>query len=189
MSEVMRALRREHANIATLVKALDRQITSLAKHGEADFEILRETVDWFLSFPDVYHHPKEDILFARLRLRDPTAADRIGDLRQMHEELAFRSRVIADAIRKVLAETPLLRFKLCDLVRQFIDMQIAHMRMEEDRLFPTCIASFSAADWQELEVAMGNEEDPLLGDVVDSHFDRLRRMILAWQAGDEHSDG
>jgi hemerythrin-like domain-containing protein len=189
MSEVMRVLRREHANIATLVKTLDRQTTALASQGEADFEILRDAMDWFLSFPDVYHHPKEDLLFSRLRLRDPEAAARIGDLRKMHEELAHQSRTAAEAIRRMLAEYPTPRQTLVDLVRQFIAMQVAHMRMEEDRLFPACAAALTAADWHDLEVAMRDEQDPLLGDVVDAHFERLRRTILTWQAEDERIGG
>lgn len=185
MSEVMQVLRREHANIASLVKALDRQIAALATQGDADFEVLREAIDWFLSFPDVYHHPKEDLLFARLKLRDPAAAARIGDLRQMHEELAFRSRMLEDAVRRMLAEASPARYPLVDLVRQFIDMQIAHMRMEEERLFPACLAAFTAADWRDLEATMSDERDPLIGDVVNAHFERLRRTILTWQAADD----
>ncbi len=189
MSEVMRSLRREHANIATLVKTLDRQATALATQGEADFEILRDIMDWFMSFPDVYHHPKEDLLFSRLRLRDPAAAERIGDLRRLHEELGYRSRTAAEAIRRMLVEFPMPRHLLIDRIRQFVDMQLAHMRLEEDRMFPACVAAFTAADWRDLEAAMRDEDDPLLGDVVDAHFDRLRRTILAWQAADERIGG
>jgi hemerythrin-like domain-containing protein len=187
MSEVIRALRREHANIATLVKALDWQITWLKTRGEADFDILRDAIDWFLSFPDLYHHPKEDLLFARLRLRDPAAAERIGDLRQMHEELAFRSRAFANAMRAMMAEAPVPRHRLIEWGRRFIDMQVTHMRLEEDLLFPACITAFTEADWCELEAAMRDGNDPLFGDVVGTHFERLRRTILDWQADEEYA--
>jgi hemerythrin-like domain-containing protein len=185
MTEIMRVLRREHANIATLVKALDREAMTLVLHGEADVAVLAEAIDWFLSFPDVYHHPKEDLLFARLRRRDPLAADRVGNLRLLHEELAFKSRTVAEAVRHMLTDSAGPDPRVVDFIRQFIDMQVAHMRLEEDRFFPACIATFRASDWRELEALMGDQDDPLFGDAVDAHFERLRRTILTLQVDEE----
>jgi hypothetical protein len=52
----------------------------------------------------VYHHPQEDLVFAKLRTRDPVAAAKVGDLAPEHHKGAERLRRVAHAIENVLAD-------------------------------------------------------------------------------------
>lgn len=189
MSEVIRVLRAEHANIATLLRTLEAQVAVLDRGEEPDYDIIRTAMDWFLSFPDVYHHPKEDLVFARLQMRNPVAAATIGDLRQKHEELSYWSRTFAEGVRSVLNDAEVPRAALVTWAQAYINLQVEHMLMEEQLLFPAAEASLTDGDWQELETVMRSEEDPLFGDGVDAHFERLRRMILRWQSHEELGAG
>ena len=189
MSEVIRVLRAEHANIATLLKTLEAQVAVLERGDEPDYDIIRTAMDWFLSFPDVYHHPKEDMVFARLQMRNPDAAATIGDLRHKHEELSYWSRTFAEGVRSVLNDAAVPRAALVTWAQAYINLQVEHMLMEEQLLFPAAEASLTDGDWQELETVMRSEEDPLFGDGVDAHFERLRQMILRWQSHEESGAG
>ncbi len=108
MSEVIQVLRREHAHMASLVKTLEWQVSEFEKGGQPDYEIIRSAVEYFLSFPDLYHHPKEDMIFAVLEERDPTAAHTIGDLRHEHEMIAARTRELSAGLSVVLEEAQVL---------------------------------------------------------------------------------
>ena len=167
--------------MASLVKTLEWQIAEFERGGSPDYGLIRSALDYFLSFPDLYHHPKEDMVYARLRERDPDAARRIGDLRREHETLAARSREFSAGVIAVIDEAQVPRESLARWGRAFIDLQVAHMRMEEEVFFPAAVKGLTEADWRGLEAQMTREDDPLFGEHVGSRFEALRQSILKWQ--------
>lgn len=182
MSEILQVLGREHANIAALLKILEREVVEFEQGGRPDYDLIRAIVDYFLSFPDLYHHPKEDLVFARLRQRDPAAVAAMGDLRREHEKLAARSRELSDGVRAILDEAQVPREAFVRWARDFIDLQRSHMQMEDERFFPLARALLDDADWAALQAEMTDAEDPLVGEQVGGRFERLRQRILKWQS-------
>lgn len=181
MTEVVRVLRREHANMGALVKALEWQVGEFEAGRPPDYDVIRSIVDYFLGFPDLYHHPKEDLIYTRLRERVPEAAERIGDLRREHEALAARTRELASGLKMVLDEAHVPREAFVRWARGFIDLQWKHMEMEETDFFPSAESQLQPADWSDLQAAMTTPEDPLFGEQVGERFESLRRTILKWQ--------
>jgi len=165
-----------------LVKALEWQINEFKKGKTPDYDIIRGVMNYFLSFPDLYHHPKEDLVYELLDQRDHAAAESIGDLRRQHEELAARSRELSVGINAVLEEAQVPRESLVRWARDFIELQVTHMQMEEEVFFPLALKTLTDDDWRSLEARMTDQEDPLFGEGVGGNFDTLREKILAWQA-------
>lgn len=167
-----------------LVKALEWQVAEFEVGRTPDYDVIRSAVDYFLSFPDLYHHPKEDLVFARLKARAPDVADRIGDLRREHEALAARTRELHAGLRAVLDEAHVPREAFVRWARAFTNLQERHMQMEETEFFPAALQHLGSEDWRELEAAMTRTDDPLFGDQVAEQFENLRKSILRWQ--EEH---
>jgi hemerythrin-like domain-containing protein len=182
MAEAIRVLRQEHANMASLVKSLDWQLGEFERGGKPDYDIIRSIIDYFMSFPNLFHHPKEDLVFARLTVRAPHIAEKIGDLRREHEALGARSREFAAGIKAVLDEAQVPRESLIRWAKAFIDLQWKHMHMEENDFFPAALECLTTDDWREVEAQMTTPDDPLFGEHVGERFEALRKKILEWQA-------
>ena len=184
MADVIRILRREHVNILKLLKILERQVAVLEKGELPDDDIIEGMADYFLSFPDLYHHPKENMVFVKLRERDPTAAEQVGDLQREHEEIASRTRDFAAAARFGLdeAQMPGKRFQQC--AQHFIALQKEHMEKEERLFFPAALKALTLQDWEELEERMTDQEDPLFGERVGERYEALHANILQWEKED-----
>ncbi|MHC4710821.1 MAG: hemerythrin domain-containing protein, partial [Planctomycetota bacterium] len=88
MAEVMKVLYQDHRNLAKLLKVLERQLAVFEDRGEPDYDVIRAVLDYCTTYPDLCHHPKEDLVLDALSARDAAAADRVGNLHQDHEELA-----------------------------------------------------------------------------------------------------
>lgn len=183
MTDVVRVLRREHANMLVLLGTLEAQLAGLERGDAPDYDVIRAVINYFLSFPDIYHHPKENMIFARLMERDARAASAIGDLRIEHERLAARSRSFADGLEAVQAETTFARQSFLGWGRSFVSLQREHIAMEETCFLPTALRVLTAADWQELQAAMTDHDDPLVGEAVGAHFDAMQRAILGGRGG------
>jgi hemerythrin-like domain-containing protein len=187
MSKVVRALRREHADLARLLGALERQVDIFDAGGTPDYDIVRGVIDYCLDYPDLYHHPKEDLVLERLSARDPKAAEAVAKLLPEHEALAALTRRFAEVMDNVLKEAEVSREAVRDLAREFLEFYRRHIAMEETRFFPAALAALDEADWQAIEAQLGERADPLFGGEPDARFERLRQDILAWEKADEEA--
>lgn len=178
MSEVMRLLHEEHANLARLLRVLDRQIELLGSGGQPDYDIIRGVVAYCLDFPDQCHHPKEDLVLERLRLRDAEAADAVGNLEAEHVELATLTHKFAEAIEQVLMEAELPRDWLRSVAEEFAGAYRKHIAKEEQVFFPAAERALEARDWAEIDDRLGDRKDPLFGAQVAERFRALSAEIL-----------
>ena len=118
---IIELLSREHRNIEKLLDVLDRELEVFDRGDRPDYEVIRAVISYFEVYPELYHHPQEDLVFAKLILRDPAEAAKIGDLRREHRKGAERLRRVAQAVDKVLADRELLREDVDHIIRDFIE--------------------------------------------------------------------
>jgi hemerythrin-like domain-containing protein len=189
MPELLDEIRREHRSIAQVLGCLDRQISIFESGKHPDFDIIAAVLDYFEGFPDQYHHPKEDLLLARLSKRDPIAASVVGHLDKAHVELGENMRIFAAAVRAVLLDAELPRSAFVARARAFIDLQRSHLAMEEASFLPAAERALTAADWRELAASVPRRDDPLHGRSAETKYESLRQNILAWDAEDQLAEG
>ncbi len=84
--------------MAKLLSALERQLAVFDQGESPDYDIVQGVIDYCLNYPDLYHHPKEDLVLERLQAVDPVAAAGIGDLAAEHQDLANLTRRFAAAV-------------------------------------------------------------------------------------------
>ena len=185
MPETLRQLHEEHRNIARLLGALERQLAIFEEAGRPDYDILLSIAEYFTGFPDRHHHPKEDLVLAKLRQRDAEAAHTVGELGAEHQRLDELARHFREAVENVLKEAEVPRANIDAVIRHFIADQRRHMQMEEAHFFPLAERTLTAEDWAAVDAEAGKADDPLFGDACSSEFAALRDDILRWEREDQ----
>jgi hemerythrin-like domain-containing protein len=175
---IIERLSQEHRNIERLLAVLEHELEIFDCGKRPDYEVIHAIISYFEVYPEVYHHPQEDLVFARLKIRDPAAAAKIGNLATEHQKGAERLRHVADAVDSVLADREILRQTIDTIVRDFIEHERRHMRMEDRYFFPAALKALEAQDWTEIASALTPHKDPLFSDLVEKKFDTLRAHIL-----------
>ena len=178
MTYVVELLRQEHRNIEKLLRILERELSLFDRGDRPNYELVVAIIDYFKDYPDTCHHPKEDMIFDKLKSRDPAAAANIGDLHTEHEEGASRLRRAAQAVERVLGDQDLLRETVDEIIRDFIERERQHMKMEEQIFFPTALEALQPKDWADIALRLADRRDPLNGPDLDQKFGVLRRKIL-----------
>jgi hemerythrin-like domain-containing protein len=181
MTEVIAVLRKEHSNISQLLDILERQVAIFERGGSPDYGIVEAVIDYFQSYPNLYHHPKEDLVYQKLQQRDPAAAGRVGDLRKEHEDLAARTRDFALGVQAVLDEAQVSRVSFQEWARRFIQLQRDHMTHEERFFLPAARAALTSEDWKDIKARAADQKDPLFGEEIGGRYELLRRDILQWE--------
>lgn len=181
MSKIIEILLDEHRNIEKLLHVLEQELTVFDRSDSPDYEILQAVIDYFQDYPESYHHPKEDIVFAKLKQRDPAAAIQVGDAEADHEVETKRLSQFARAVEDVLAGREIPRQTFHTVVRDFIRHQRQHMAKEEQLLFPSAVRALRPEDWADIDARLNDRKDPLFDDANEEKFRALQQAILRWE--------
>src|ERR1700730_10660013 len=114
---IIERLSQEHRNIEMLLAVLERELEIFDRGDRPDYEVIGAIISYFELYPEVYHHPQEDVVFAKLKIRDPAAAAKFGDLAREHKKGAERLRRVAQAVKYVLADGEVRRQDVDAIVR------------------------------------------------------------------------
>ncbi|HEX3117170.1 MAG TPA: hemerythrin domain-containing protein [Bradyrhizobium sp.] len=187
MPKIIDLLLEEHQNIERLLLVLEHELEIFDRSGRPDYEILQTIIQYFQDYPERCHHPKEEMIFEKLKARDAVAAKRFGDVEAEHEVETRRLRSFARAVDSVLADQEFLRESFHLAVNDFIEHQRQHLRKEERLLFPAAIKALRREDWAEIDARLDNRKDPLFDGVVEEKFNALRKTILRWEQETEEA--
>ena len=175
MSKVLDELREEHRRMAALLDLLAREVTAFEAGELPDYDLVDDILDYSLAYPDLVHHPKEDLIHEKLWLRNPESVQAIGNLEAEHEKLGQATRRFAAAVRNVLQDETLPRDWFLDIAADYLRFARRHMQMEEVVFFPAALKHLTADDWR--DIADRAEQDPADGGATGQRYTRLFREI------------
>lgn len=175
---VIEQLRVDHRNMTRLLGLLRSELEASRVGDTLDFDLLGSVMEYTLHFPDLCHHPKEDLIFRRMQLRDPPAAARIGDLLREHARLGELTRQFAAALRNRARDVEMPRAWFENLMESYIAANQRHIAEEERVFFPQAMVSLSDADWDEIDAQAAAKPDPLFGGALAAEYRRLHERIM-----------
>jgi hemerythrin-like domain-containing protein len=181
MPKIIDILLEEHRNIEKLLLVLEHELAIFDRSGRPDYEILKSIIQYFQDYPESCHHPKEEMIFEKLKARDSAAAKRFGDVEADHGIEAKRLRSFARAVDYILADQEFLRESFHLAVHDFIEHQRQHLEKEERLLFPAALKALRSKDWTEIDAQLDDRKDPLFNSLVEEKFHNLQETILRWE--------
>lgn len=182
MPELLDQLRREHRDVEKLIAVLERQLVILENGKTPDFNTLQAVLQYMRNYPDLLHHPKEDLVYDRLKLRDPALAAGISGIVTEHFELEAMTRRVAGLVAARMRPGPAPDDGLVELGRAYVAFYRRHIAVEENELFPRALEVLDDADWAEIARVASPETDPLFDGTVAAQYQALHHEIMRFGA-------
>jgi len=152
MVEILRKLRAEHEDLARVLDVLEQEVKTYQRHGRINCDIVGDVLDYCRCYPVLCHHPKEDLIYRKLRLAaEPAAMDTVGDLLGEHLALAALTDELQAAVDNLLSGAEQNRAQFVSVAQTFIERQRHHMKAEDEELFPLAERCLSVQDWAEID--------------------------------------
>ena len=179
-------IRDEHSSLAAMLQSM----RMLVDRGPRDdpkqfFDVLRAMLFYIDEFPERRHHPKEtELLFPRVVKAAPEVGLAVARLDRDHE---YTEKAVRD-VQHLLLGWELLgeprRQVFQDAFTRYVDLYLAHMKLEEQEVLPAAEKHLSEADWKALDAAFEQNCDPLTGKykpdpVYEQLFSRIVRTAPA----------
>jgi hemerythrin-like domain-containing protein len=177
VEQLMSGLRGDHRNMVMLLDLLGAEINRLATSGEPDYDLVRDIMLYVTEYPDVVHHPKEDIVYRHLKSLRPeihTVLERVETDHQYIKESGLKLR---NGIEAISIGANLSRDGLIEKLYHYMDQHRDHMYWEEINLFSLADELQHYGDWSEVVLKNNEISDPLFGSRVERKYRRLLAKI------------
>ena len=175
---LMKALRAEHRHIATVMQLFADQLKAIEAGELVDTHVVYEIMDYMVTWPDRFHHPREDLIYGRVAELDSKAADEVDTLQRDHDNTAKSGRKVLQDITR-WREGEVSGAVVAKSGRAYIDHMYEHMNVEEKVVFPHVEAVLSIQDWRELaeDDELRAVADPVFGARVQREFRNMTRKL------------
>ena len=175
MSEPLAIWHAEHVNFARLLDLLETQVAAFHRAERPNYDLMGDIVYYLRSFADRFHHPREDVTFARISERDPEMQLVINRLLQEHRVIATAGNELVSRLNDVAGDVMTPRHALEAAADTYLVYYRHHIATEERDILPRAARLLTRED--SAAVAATPAADPLFGDRVEARFHELRRQI------------
>ena len=162
-----------------LLDIVEEEIGAYGEGRAPDIDRLRLIGEYTLHYPALVHHPKEDLVFGRLAMRDPRAREIVGDLIGEHRQLAELTRRFTATMGAAAHDVALPRERLMSLAAEYLLAHRLHMQTEEKHFLPRAKSFLTDDDWADLDAYAAYIDDPLFGEKIADAYLFLYERILA----------
>lgn len=175
---MMAALRAEHRHMATVMELMASQLDAIERGDLVDTHVLYETMFYMVTWPDQFHHPREDLIYGRVAELDASAADNVDSLQREHDGMAKRGERLLEDIEG-WREGRVGGGTVVKKGRDYIQRTYRHMNSEEKLVFPQIESVLTIEDWRELaeDDQLKPVGDPVFGTRVQREFRNMARKL------------
>jgi len=167
----------EHVYFNQLLTLLQRQVDLFHRGEQPNYELMQDIIGYLRDYSDRFHHPREDIAFARLVRRCPDLELVLARLAQEHRVIAYAGEKLAEQLRAILGGAVLPRGELEVAAATYLVYYGNHIAKEEEDVLPRAARELTPEDWEAVRTGVAPGPDPLFGGAPEERFRELRRQI------------
>ncbi|MEH6581026.1 MAG: hemerythrin domain-containing protein [Halioglobus sp.] len=167
----------EHRYILSLLETLELEAEKLKPGKIPDYHLLLDIIDYLTNYPDKYHHPREDLLFAELLEKDKKFQSKLDRLLREHETLHHYNNKLFNELTVIAGGAAVDRPELLGAIGKYITGYKHHIEYESTKIFPLAKGKLSARDLARLSKKTRYLDDPLFGTELQYQYRRLGRSV------------
>jgi hemerythrin-like domain-containing protein len=177
MLDPIKAWHDDHAHFSRLLNVLEGQVAAFREGLHPNYDLVRSIVYYLRHYCDRFHHPREDVAFARLVEREPAMRSSVTRLLQEHRVIAAAGETLMQLLDDIVAEVVEERSKLEAAAATYLVYYRHHLATEEAEVLPRAAQVLTKADWAAVAKAVPAAADPVFGEETEARFQELRRHI------------
>jgi hemerythrin-like domain-containing protein len=167
----------EHMYFRRLLDLLNRQLDVFESGARPNYELMLDIITYLREYSDRYHHPREDVAFARLEAHCPQLGLTLARLRQEHRVIATAGETLAKLLTAILDDNLMPRSAVESAAATYLVYYTNHIGREESDVLTHAARTLTAEDWEAVRTAVPLADDPLFGESPAKHYRDLRRHI------------
>jgi len=179
VAHVLKELRDDHRNMVLMLNLLEREVGHIQAAAEADYELLKDIMSYMTVYADAVHHPKEDLIYDKLRSTGTELAAGLDRVVEEHREIARLSQILRRDIEAIVAGTEITRDRVIADTIDYAQRLRQHMAWEEEDIFQRADELVRQSNSVSVDVSNLTATDPVFSQSSEAAFHNLLRSIQA----------
>lgn len=167
----------EHAYFKQLLDLLHKQIDFFQTGKQPNYELMLDIISYLTDYSDKYHHPREDVAFARMAKHCPDIELVLARLGQEHRVIAHLGKTLSKLLNEILGGAIIPRAQVEVAAATYLVYYGNHIAKEEEEILTRAARTLTPEDWEAVRNAVPSSHDPLFGDQPEARYQELRRQI------------
>jgi hemerythrin-like domain-containing protein len=177
MTDPIAAWHTEHVYFNQLLGMLQKQLDKFHRGDQPNYELMLDIVSYLRDYSDAFHHPREDVAFARLAGKCPDMELILARLEQEHRVIAHAGEVLRKLVQGVVDGSVIPRAEVEVAAATYLVYYGNHIAKEEEDVLTRAAGVLTKEDWEKVRTAVQPARDPLFGAEPAERYRELRRQI------------
>ena len=179
MHPIMAELHQDHINLSRLLGLLDRQLQLFQADEPPDYFLLLDLVEYMESYPDLIHHPREDMIFRVYLEQNQRGEEAIHQLMDEHKSLLAHSHELRNLLEQTSQGSVSPRAAVEESLAHYLAVQRNHLNTEEGKVFALLNDALMPEEWARVQSEITISSDPLFGGEVQKRYQAIFDLIMA----------
>ncbi len=204
MNQILKQLQADHWQIMRVLYHLTSEVKNYGgisqsglkpggvKHGDqgrdqpipakAQLTTIIDILDYIQLYPEVWHHPAEDIILDVLLDKDPNAAEQLAEMIEEHEIFEVLTENLHSYIDQLASGQSegawKIKSRFIMAVSDYVSRQLSHMAQEQKLLFPLVEKHLKESDWELIKkrIKQLNTKDDDINDRLNYYQSRYQTI-------------
>jgi hemerythrin-like domain-containing protein len=165
----------EHDHIRRTLNLMEMQFLDLCRNKKPDFSMMRSITAYIQEYPELAHHPLEDMVYSILIERGEKV-ELLQKLLSDHTDLENITRELRESVELHL-QGDFSEDELKQRLSKFLIRQRQHLYIEEMEIYPLARSILTKEDWKKVQTVLPQGEDPVFGTRTQEDYELLYRQI------------
>jgi hemerythrin-like domain-containing protein len=167
----------EHEYFQRLLALLQKQLDVFHRGERPSYELMLDILTYLREYGDAFHHPREDVAFARLAARRPDVELALARLKQEHRVISRAGERLVELLNEALDGVVLSRAEIEVAAATYLVYYGNHIAKEEETVLVLAEKALTPEDWENVRAAVSAPADPLFGAQPQERYRELARHL------------
>ena len=166
----------EHDHMRRTLNLLEIQFLDMCRNKKPNFAMMRSIVVYIQEYPELAHHPLEDMVYSILLKREEKV-ELLQKLITDHTELEQVTRNLRESV-EAHVQGNFSEEKLKQILSKFLIRQRQHLYTEEMEIYPVAQRILTKKDWAKVQSSAPLGGDPVFGERTRNDYQLLYKEIV-----------
>ena len=179
LAKILEELRKDHRNMEILLDILEQEVLRIRSDEEPDYNLLTDIMRYMTVYTDTVHHPREDLIYDRMRIESPQLAADLEPIEEDHRQIAELSEKLRADVEDAVSGAAIRLEQVTDDMSEYVERLRSHMAWEDRALFVKADELIKNTDTLIVYDAHLQANDPVFGMAPEKSFAKLQKEIQA----------
>ena len=163
MTLIIEQLQDDHKQLVRALYHLEKEVKSVSGllQGNASLEKVLDILNYIQVYPEIWHHPTEDVIFEKLLEKGVPGVDLLAQAMEEHGILALLTENLHEHVNRAAVGADFSPARFIKSTNDYINRQLRHMEFEQQHLFSMAEQYLQIADWADIKESIKGRQQLL----------------------------